>query len=148
MSQGVYYPAFLNRDRLVHILDPDPSICEALSVLFRLEGFQTQFSVDVASFQNALSRHRPDVVILNQDLAGEDGLEVLRRVKAQRMGTPFFVLEDRPDVENAVRAMKAGAADVVIKPIDTEHLLRSVRDALRHDVHIGPPEDGKRPIEV
>ena len=66
MSDEVYYHSFLNRDRLVHILDTDPSTCEALSILFRLEGFQTMFSMDPASFFAAIERRRPDVVVLNR----------------------------------------------------------------------------------
>lgn len=45
MSDDTYYHAFLNRDRVIHIVDDDPAICEGLSVLFRLEGFQTMFSL-------------------------------------------------------------------------------------------------------
>jgi two-component system response regulator FixJ len=148
LTEEVYYHSFLNRDRLVHILDADPATCEALSVLFRLEGFQTMFSVDVTSFFAALERRRPDIVVLNQRIGDDDGLSVLRRVKAMRTGTPVFVLEDRPQVETAVLAMKAGASDVVTKPIDTEHLVRSVRDALRRDIHIGAADGGKRLVEV
>jgi FixJ family two-component response regulator len=148
MTDEVYYHSFLNRDRLVHILDADPAICEALSVLFRLEGFQTAFSVDVPSFFAALERRRPDVVVLNQRVGLDDGLAVLRRIKAMRTGTPVFVLEDNPQVETAVMAMKAGASDVVTKPIDTEYLLRTVRDALRQDIHLGAIEGGRRLVEV
>ena len=48
----------------------------------------------------------------------------------------------------AVLAIKAGASDVLTKPIDTDHLLAGVRDALRQDVHVGSVESGKRLIEV
>ena len=148
MTEDIYYHSFLNRDRLIHILDADPSTCEALSVLFRLEGFQTAFSLDLASFLAALERRRPDVVIVNLRIGGEDGLGVLRRVKAMRTGTPVFVLEDKPQVDTAVLAMKAGASDVITKPIDAEHFVRSVRDALRRDIHLGAAEGGRRPVEV
>jgi FixJ family two-component response regulator len=133
---------------LVHILDADPAICEALSVLFRLEGFQTTFSIDTLSFFASIERRRPDVSIVNLRVGDEDGLAVLRRVKAMRTGTPVFMLENDPQVDTAVTAMKAGASDVVTKPIDTERLLRTVRDALRQDVHVGVVQDGKRAIEV
>jgi len=55
MGGELYYHSFLNRDRLVHIVDGDVPTCEALSVLFRLEGFQTVFSVDTAGFTPASS---------------------------------------------------------------------------------------------
>jgi two-component system response regulator FixJ len=148
LADEIYYHAYLNRDRLVHILDADPAICEALSVLFRLEGFQTAFSIDTLSFFAAIDRRRPDIAIVNLRIGSEDGLAVLRRIKAMRIGTPVFMIENDPQVDTAVTAMKAGAADVVTKPIDTEHLLRAVRETLRQHVHMGAMSGGKRPIEV
>jgi FixJ family two-component response regulator len=139
----------MNRDRLVHILDADPATCEALSILFRLEGFQTTFSLEAPAFFAAVERRRPDVVVVNLRVAtGEDGLGVVRRVKAMRTGTAVFVVCEMRDVDAAVRAMKAGAADVVSKPIDSEHLVQSVRDTLRRDVHLGAVTGGYRPVEV
>ena len=148
MTESLYYPSFLNRDRLVHVLDPDAATCEALSVLFRLEGFQTAFSVDVAGFLLAIERRRPDVALINVHIGNDSGLDVLRQIKAMRHGVPVFMLEDRPEVDFAVEAMKAGAADVVAKPINTERLVRAVTDALRRNVHVGVPSAGRRPVEV
>lgn len=148
MTETFYYPSFLHRDRLVHILDADAATCEALSVLFRLEGFQTAFSLDAAHFLIAAERRRPDVAILNIRIGNEDGLAILRRVKTMRTGTPVFILEDRPEVNSAVLAMKAGAADVFTKPIDSERLVRAVREALKHDIQLGAVTEGRRRIEV
>ena len=148
MSEEIFYRSFLNRDRLVHIVDPDLQTCELLSVHFRLEGFQTTFSINLPGFLAALERRRAAVVITNFELGADDGLEVLRRVKAMRMGTVVFMMEDRPMVEAAVHAMKIGASDVVTKPIDTEHLVRVVREALRQDIHVGAVQAGGRAIEV
>jgi FixJ family two-component response regulator len=58
------------------------------------------------------------------------------------------MLENHPMVEAAVQAMKLGAADVVTKPLDTERLVGSVRDALRQDVHVGAMQSGGRSVEV
>lgn len=148
MTQELYYHAFLNRDRLVYIVDPDLTICETLSVLFRLEGFQTAFSISAAEVLATLERRRPDVVVANLELGEESGLVLLRRIKAMHMGTAVFMIENHPMVEAAVAAMKAGAADVITKPIDSEHLVRSVRDTLRQDVHVGAALAGRRPIEI
>jgi two-component system response regulator FixJ len=137
MSDTIYYHAFLNRDRLVHIVDADPSTCEALSILFRLEGFQTSFSFDAPGFFQALERRHPDVVVLNFTVGTEDGLGIMRRIKSMRMGTPVFMVSDTGNLELAVQAMKAGASDVVTKPIDSERLVSTVREALRHDIHMG-----------
>lgn len=148
LTQEIYYHAFLNRDRLVYIIEPDLAVCETLSVLFRLEGFQTAFSITAVDVLEAIERRRPDVVIANLELGLESGLVLLRRIKALRRGTAVFMIENQPTVEAAVAAMKAGAADVITKPIDSEHLVRSVRDTLRQDVHVGAAQSGRRPIEV
>lgn len=148
MTTHTYYHAFLNRDRLVHIVDTDPGTCEALSVLYRLDGFQTAFSLEPAHFLAALDRRRPDVAVVNLELGEESGLGLLRRVKAMRTGSVVVMLADRPQIEAAVAAMKLGASDVIGKPIDSEHLLRVTREALRKDVHLGAMQSGSRPVEV
>lgn len=148
MNSQNYYHAFLNRDRLVHIVDPDPSTCEALSVLLRLEGFQTRFSLDAIQFLIALDRRRPDVAIINLSVGEESGLALLRRVKNLRTGAPVVMLANEPQLEAAVTAMKLGATDVLSKPIDSELLLTVLRDALRKDVHLGAMQGGHRPVEV
>lgn len=148
MSENTYYHPIWNRDRLVHIADEDTQTCEALSLLFRLEGFQTSFSLDTLTLFLAIERRRPDIVILNFKLGRDDGLQILRRIKSLRLGTAVFMISDRPDVDAAVRAMKAGAADVATKPIDSEHLLQTVRDTLKRDVSMGAAENGQRPVEI
>jgi|SRR5690606_33820243 len=148
MNTHTYYHAFLNRDRMVHIVDPDPGICEALSVLFRLEGFQTVFSTDQGHFLAVIERRRPDVVVASLHQGEESGLAILRRVKALRTGAPVIMIADTPQVEAAVTAMKLGATDVLARPIDSEQLLSVVRDALRKDVHLGAMQAGSRPVEV
>jgi FixJ family two-component response regulator len=148
LAQELYYHPFLNRDRVVHIVEPDLSTCEQLSLLFRLEGFQTHFSINLGGFLVAIERRRPDVVIANLELGEHDGLDLLRRVKGMRLGTPVFMLENRQMVEAAVAAMKGGASDVFAKPVDAERLVGAVRDALRQDIHVGAVQAGGRAVEV
>jgi two-component system response regulator FixJ len=148
VNEEPFYRAILNRDRLVHILDPDIGTCETLSVLFRLEGFQTQFSQAAAQAMTAMERRQPDVVVMALDLGDMSGLSMLRQIKAQRRGLAVFGLADADSVRDAVAAMKAGANDVIPKPIDSETLLGAVRDALRQDIQLGPRRGRTRAIEV
>jgi FixJ family two-component response regulator len=148
MSDDTYYHSFLNRDRVIHIVDDDPTICEGLSVLFRLEGFQTMFSLDAGHFLVSLERRRVDVAVINLVVGQDSGLPLLRRIKAMHTGTPVVMLANSPQLEAAVTAMKLGATDVVPKPIDSEHLLGIIRDSLSRDVHLGAMQGGRRPVEV
>lgn len=142
------YRSFLNRDRLVHIVDSDGNTCEAFDLLFRLEGFQTAISREGQAFVARFSQRRPDVVILNFSVGGETMLPALRRIKDLRAGIPVFMIADDPDVDGTVDAMRAGASDVFVKPVDTERFVRAVRDTLRRDVHITAIQDGQRQIEI
>lgn len=148
MNDEIYYHSFLNRDRQVFIVDSDPATCEALSVLFRLEGFQTAYSMHSQGLFSSMAIRRPDIVVLNIELDGGDGISTLLRLKSMRTGTPVFMIADRANVDLAVAAMKAGANDVIAKPIDTERLVGAVRDALRQDVHLGAVQGGRRPVEI
>ena len=147
MSEERFHHAIPDRRCIVHIVDPDPPTYEQLRALFRVEGLQTAVSVSLSGFLAAFARRRPDVVIANLDLSGDDGLDVLRRVRRLGVGTPVFMLENQPLVAAAVAAMKAGASDVITRPIDGDHLVRMVRDALRHDMNKGAARV-RRPIEI
>ena len=131
MHQDSYYRTLHNRDRLVQIVDADPLTCESLSVLFRLEGFQTGFSMDAAHFIALLERRQPDAVLLNLRLDGESGHNLLRRIMARDATLPVIMLADTAQVEAAVTAMKLGAVDVLSKPLDSEQVLTLVQNALR-----------------
>lgn len=146
-SAPLYRSAF-NRDRLVHIVDSHTATVEALSTLFRLEGFQTTFSTDGPHFLAAIARRRVDIAVINLEVGGESGLPLLRSLRATMTGVPVFMLCDRPQVELAVTAMKLGANDVLCRPIDNEYLLGVVRDSLRRNIHLGAMHDGARRVEI
>lgn len=144
----VYYRSSFNRDRLVHIVDDDPHAIETLSLLFRLDGFQTTFSTDTPHFLNSLSRRHIDIAIINFKVGEEDGLGLLRRLKSSFTGIPVFMIADSPNVDAAVTAMKLGANDVLCRPFDNDYFLSTVRDSLRRDIHLGAMNGGGRAVEV
>ena len=148
LADELYYSSFPNRDRLIHIVDADPSTCEALSVLFRLEGFQTGFSLDVMSFYASLERRHPDVAAINMRVGPDDGIVVLRHLKQMHVGMPVFMLSNDADIGRVVSVMKAGATDVITKPIDTERFVRAVLEALQQDVQPGALAASRRSVDV
>ena len=148
MNENFSYSPFIFRDKLVHIVDPDIGTCERYSIVFRQEGFQTVFSLNAKDFIAGVERRRPDVVIVNMLVGADSGLDLMRRVKALKPGTPVFIIEDDPEVDGAVLAMKAGATDVFFKPVDEERIALAVRAALGSEVRVGPVADGRRSIEV
>ena len=148
MPEEVFYHDLMARDRLVHIVDADLPTCETLSVVFRLEGFHTAFSINLQGFFTQAERRRPDLVIANVEIGDDSALDLMRRAKVLRLSAPVFVLEDRPMVEAAVRAVKAGALEVFTKPVDSDLMVRAARDALRQFRPIATRLTGTRLTEV
>src|SRR5690606_3597498 len=109
-----------DRRHLVYILDADAATRDDLAAMLQAAGYQATTVGEVSAFNAALARRRPDIALVNAEIGGADGLAVLRRARAARSGLPVFVLQDRPLVELAVAAIKAGAADVLIKPCDPQ----------------------------
>jgi two-component system response regulator FixJ len=136
LRDDFHHHVFVTRDRSIHIADADRATCETLSARLRREGFLTSFSLETEGLFAALARTRPDVVIANLRLGPADGLATLRRIRALQRGMAIFIIAERPQVEDAITAIKAGAAEVFTKPLDFEQLLGAVREVLRHDVHL------------
>ena len=148
MAQDVFLHTYLNRDQLVHILDADAPTCEALSILLRLEGFQTQFSLEVTTFRAKLSLRLPDMVILNALSSSGGGLDTLKSLKETHPALPVLVISERDDTALAVSAMRCGAADVLAKPINSEYMINVVRDTLRLDPQISVMRSTRRTGEI
>ncbi|KQT50181.1 hypothetical protein ASG47_20025 [Devosia sp. Leaf420] len=118
-------------DITVYILDSDLQSCEHLSVLFRLEGYATHFFLDTDSFNRAVSKRGPNLVVMKSVVTEQSTIPALMQFKAETCGIPVVVIEATQSVDAAVAAMKAGARDVCSTPLDSEHLLRTIRSALR-----------------
>lgn len=78
-----------------------------------------------------IAENQPDVVVLDVKMPGMDGLEVLRRIKAQWPTTEVIMLTGHASVEAAVEGMDQGAFDYLMKPADFEDLLYKLEDAFR-----------------
>jgi len=112
------------------IVDDDASVRDALSMLLKLEGFSSKTFGDGDSFLEAVAGVAPVGVILDLNLPGRSGLDVLRRLAGQRVEPPGFVISGQSDVPLAVEAMKLGALDFFEKPFSASVLIERVREAV------------------
>jgi DNA-binding NtrC family response regulator len=83
-----------------------------------------------------------DLVIAEIKSARMDGLELMRRWKTRHASTPFVMLADRSDAASAVEAMKGGAADCVVKPIDADELRSAVLHLITSRSDTGAADGG------
>lgn len=113
------------------IVDDDRVILELASIILRSDGYSVQTSIDGIHALRLIEEATPDLVLLDYMMPGKDGLEVLREIKEKfpDIAVIFFTGMGSEDV--AVRAMKAGAADYMMKPFRNHDLLERVAVVLR-----------------
>jgi two-component system, OmpR family, KDP operon response regulator KdpE len=117
----------------VLIIEDEPAIRAVLRVVFESEGYRC-VEADTATRAEIEARsHKPDLLLIDLGLPDEDGLKVIRRVRAWSQ-VPIIVLSARTMEEQKIAALDAGADDYVTKPFSTPELLARVRAALRRDL--------------
>jgi FixJ family two-component response regulator len=115
---------------VVFVVDDDISVRESLDLLIRCEGWEAE---TFEAAQTFLSRPRPVVpscLVLDLSLPGINGLELQKRIAAERPDMPIIFISGRGDIGTTVQAMKAGAVDFLVKPFHTEILLAAIRHSL------------------
>jgi signal transduction histidine kinase len=97
------------------------------------DGYDVQVAFDGPQALEAARASRPDVVLLDVMMPGMDGIEVCRRLKADRelRDTPVIMVSARDADEDVVRGLDAGADDYVTKPFESRIVLARVRSAVR-----------------
>ena len=119
----------------VLIAEPDPVAASTFRQLLAREDLVAESVLSGEACLVQVARRSPDVCVL--DLAQPDvpGLDVLRRLRAECPGLAIVVLSPSAAAADIVLAMKAGAADVLPKPVNPEAFRTSVRNALQEAVH-------------
>ena len=101
----------------VLIVDDDPRVRATLARYLAGEGFRVGEAGDGASMRACLARGPPDLILLDLDLPGEDGLTLARELRATRAGIGIVIITGRTDVIDTVAGLEVGADDYVAKPI-------------------------------
>lgn len=112
------------------IVEDDPEISRLVSDLMRREGFEVACAADAAAMDALLQRLRPDIIILDLMLPGEDGLSICRRLRAGD-SVPILMLTAKSDEIDRVVGLEMGADDYLAKPFGPRELLARVRAILR-----------------
>jgi FixJ family two-component response regulator len=114
----------------VFIVDDDPLVLNALSVVLSREGYQVSGFSEGASFLAAAKAQTPVCVILDVQMPGQSGLDILKELNAQQYPAPIFIISGVGDIPMAVEAIKSGALDFIEKPFDAATVVTRVREAV------------------
>jgi len=123
----------------VLVIDDEPSILRALRINLTARNYDVCTAADGASGLAAVSRERPDAVILDLGLPDMDGTEVIHGVRGWA-STPIIVLSVWGAEHQKVAALDAGADDYVTKPFGMDELLARLRAAVRRAAPAAPDE--------
>ena len=117
------------------IVDDDESSSRTLRLYFGAQGYEVETASNAADAFSAVHDVTPDIIISDIRMPDEDGLSLLKRIRAVFPDIPVIMITAFQDMESTVAAMKGGAADYIHKPIDIEELDQAVEQALASARH-------------
>ncbi len=126
-------PTAKNAETIVIVIDDDQSVREALRGLFQSVGLMTEIYGSVQECLDAGQLERAGCIVLDIRLPGRSGLEFQEALAKSGSAQSVVLISGHVDVQMAVRAMKAGAIDVLPKPVREQDLLEAVNRALARD---------------
>jgi DNA-binding response OmpR family regulator len=116
--------------RRVLVVEDEATIAESVAARLRADGFAVQIAGDGPAAVAAAQRDRPDLVVLDVMLPGFDGLEVCRRIQADRP-VPVLLLTARDDEADILVGLGVGADDYLTKPFSMREVVARVAALLR-----------------
>jgi two-component system response regulator PilR (NtrC family) len=119
----------VTRPRIL-IVDDEASLRETLGIIFTKEGFEARLAQNFTEGLADALRSSPDVILCDIKMPDGNGLDLLRKVKAEHPQIPVIMITAHTSTEDAVEAMKVGAVDYIKKPFNNDELILIVRRAL------------------
>ncbi len=130
----------------IFIVDDDYDMREALSAIFRKEGYRTAAFADGRSFVRLARGQAPACVLLDLCMPGMSGLDVLKELDARNYPAPILIVSAQEDVLNVVRAMRNGAFDYLEKRLDAEAIVMRVVDAIELWKQLRERDESSAPV--
>jgi two-component system, NtrC family, nitrogen regulation response regulator NtrX len=122
--------------RRILIVDDEQGIRAALGQLLEFEGYEIRTVANAVDGLTEYARFRPHLVFMDVKMAGIDGLEALKKLREQDPGAIVVMISGHATIQTAVEATQHGAYDILEKPLDTDRILVTLRNALAHlDLH-------------
>lgn len=122
------------KNRAVYIIDDEIAVCHALRWLFESVNFSVQHYTSASLFLSQYNSTMQGCLIIDVRMPGMSGLELLDYLKHHKNHIPVIIITGYGDIPMAVRAMKSGACDFVLKPINDQNLLDLVQKHMSNSV--------------
>jgi DNA-binding response OmpR family regulator len=128
----------------VLVVDDEPTIGEVVSRYLERAGYEARVAEDGLAALDAVAERAPDLIVLDLMLPGLDGLEVMRRVRAEDRSSAIILLTAKGDESDRIVGLRLGADDYVVKPFSPAELVARVDAVLRRVDTVGADEPSLR----
>jgi two-component system response regulator FixJ len=108
---------------IVHIVDDEDAVRTSLATLLKIHGFSTRVYQSGNEFLSEVDPSVPGCALIDLRMPGLDGIGLLQKMAESNIRVPVVMMTGFGEVATAVKAMKAGAADFLEKPLDEAELL-------------------------
>ncbi|OXY80430.1 response regulator [Oceanimonas doudoroffii] len=130
----------MNKGKDLLVVDDHGEIRDLLKRFLEQHGYRVQAVRDGDAMRQHLSRHRPDLIILDLMLPGDDGLTLCRELRGQGNEVPIIMLTAMGEDTDRIIGLEMGADDYLPKPFNPRELLARIKAVLRRR-----PEPGQEP---
>jgi two-component system nitrogen regulation response regulator NtrX len=118
--------------RRVLIVDDEQGIRAALGQLLEYEGYEVRSVGNAVDGIAEYEKWKPHLVFMDVKMAGIDGIEALKRLRQIDASAVVVMISGHATIQTAVEATQLGAYDILEKPLDTDRILVTLRNALQH----------------
>ena len=112
------------------VVDDEPRVLASLRKMFARNGYDADGAADAEDALDRLEGLEPDLVILDINLPGMNGLEAFQQIKERRPKLPVIIMTAHGTTENAIEATKLGAFEYLLKPFKAREMLETIDRAL------------------
>jgi two-component system response regulator FixJ len=120
----------MRSDPVVHLIDDDDAVRDAVSVLLRTRGLQVRAYASAEDFLGSAPAEAPGCVLTDVQMPQMTGLELLRRLGSARAVLPVIVMTGRSERTMADEAIRQGAVAFIDKPFAPDEIVAAVRRAI------------------
>ena len=125
----------MTNDQLIVVIDDDEKICRAVQRVLLCAGYRVRTFTSPRDYLAEHETMEPACMVLDIKMPDVDGITLLRQGRSEGVEIPAVFITGSRDVDAAVRAMKAGASDLLEKPLDEAALLAAIANATRIGTH-------------
>ncbi len=118
------------RQRIL-IVDDDLRHSQLLATYFDGQGFDSLLAADAIEMQQQREQFHCDLLVLDVNMPGEDGISICRRLRAEGDKTPILILTARNDVVDRILGLEFGSDDYLAKPVNARELVARIRAIFR-----------------